>query len=94
MDRLWHSGIGPLVFVGGRSGCKDDDMVIPTQDHVQMLGQGEGLGVRVGRFCTLDHSPLARKEAGVVTETRRETPGQVVGDRRAFVPLVGGGGGI
>ena len=39
-------------------------MVSPTHDSVRVVDDGTGLGVRVGGFCTLDHSPVPGTNGG------------------------------
>ena len=52
-------------MTGGSSAAKvmgsdleEAEVVSPTQGDVLVVNDGEGLEVHVGRFCTLDHSPV------------------------------------
>ena len=40
------------------SDVEEAEVVSLTRGDVHIVIDGEGLGVRVGRFCTLDHSPV------------------------------------
>jgi hypothetical protein len=40
------------------------EVVSATQDDVHVLGEGEGQGVVVGGFCTLDDSPVPATSDG------------------------------
>ena len=48
----------------GAEPLREDEVVSLTHGEVEIVGEGEGLGVRVGRFCTVDHSPAPARGYG------------------------------